>query len=231
LKDVSAGYGSIPVLKNIFMTVSKSSITGIIGPNGSGKTTLIKTITGINRVWTGKIVFNNFEIQNKNPHEISRLGIALAPEGRRIFTKLTVIENLLIGSYMVKDKERIQDKLEWVFQLFPILKERRYQEAGTLSGGEQQMLNIARALMSNPQLLILDEPSLGLAPIITKQLFTVIDKLRDEGLTILLSEQNAAVTFNVSDYVYVLEHGVIVREGSADTLKKDSLVRQAYLGV
>lgn len=231
MKDVSAGYGSIPVLKNIFMTVSKSSITGIIGPNGSGKTTLIKTITGINRVWTGKIVFNNFEIQNKNPHEISRLGIALAPEGRRIFTKLTVIENLLIGSYMVKDKERIQDKLEWVFQLFPILKERRYQEAGTLSGGEQQMLNIARALMSNPQLLILDEPSLGLAPIITKQLFTVIDKLRDEGLTILLSEQNAAVTFNVSDYVYVLEHGVIVREGSADTLKKDSLVRQAYLGV
>jgi len=218
-------------LKNVSLTVSKSSITGVIGPNGAGKTTLIKAVTGLNRVWSGKIVFDAVEIQNKKPYEISKLGIAVAPEGRRIFTKLTVIENLLVGFYNTKDRKLLEDRLEWIFQLFPKLKERMYQEAGTLSGGEQQMLNIGRALMSNPKLLILDEPSLGLAPIITRQLFTIIDNLRDEGLTILLSEQNALLTFNVSDNVYILENGIIMAEGSPDTLKKNSLVRQSYLGV
>lgn len=218
-------------MKNVSLTVSKSSITGVIGPNGAGKTTLIKAVTGLNRVWSGKIVFDAVEIQNKKPYEISKLGIAVAPEGRRIFTKLTVIENLLVGFYNTKDRKLLEDRLEWIFQLFPKLKERMYQEAGTLSGGEQQMLNIGRALMSNPKLLILDEPSLGLAPIITRQLFTIIDNLRDEGLTILLSEQNALLTFNVSDNVYILENGIIMAEGSPDTLKKNSLVRQSYLGV
>jgi branched-chain amino acid transport system ATP-binding protein len=218
-------------LKKVSLTVPKLSITGVLGPNGGGKTTLIKAVTGLNKIWSGRIIFDSAEIQNKNPYEISKLGVALAPEGRRIFTKLTVIENLFIGSYVVKDKGLLQDRLEWVFQLFPKLKERKHQEAGTLSGGEQQMLNIGRALMSNPKLLILDEPSLGLAPIITRQLFTTIENLRDEGITILLSEQNAALTFNISDNVYILEYGVIVAEGSPDTLKQNSLVRQAYLGV
>lgn len=220
----------MPVLRKVSLEVEKSTITGMIGPNGSGKTTCIKTIVGLNKPWEGVISFQNNTINGKPPHEISRMGISLAPEGRRLFGKMTVMENLLIGSYAKKDDKPL-DRLEHVFQLFPILKQRKNQAAGTLSGGEQQMLNIGRALMSSPQLLILDEPSLGLAPVITKQLFTVIARLRDEGFTILLSEQNAALTLIVSDYVYVLEHGSIAVKDTPENLLKNTVIRQTYLGV
>ncbi|MCS7137735.1 MAG: ABC transporter ATP-binding protein [Candidatus Caldarchaeum sp.] len=228
---MTTGYGSMPVLKKVSLEVSKSTITGMIGPNGSGKTTFIKTVVGLNRPWEGKIVFQNTQINGKSTHEITRMGISLAPEGRRLFQKMTVMENLLIGSYPVKKGDSKLDRLEYVFQLFPILKQRKNQEAGTLSGGEQQMLNIGRALMSSPQLLILDEPSLGLAPVITKQLFSVIARLRDEGFTILLSEQNAALTLNISDYVYVLEHGSVAVKDTPQSLMRNDVIRQTYLGV
>ncbi|MEM0383880.1 MAG: ABC transporter ATP-binding protein [Candidatus Caldarchaeum sp.] len=228
---MTTGYGSMPVLRKVSLEVEKSTITGMIGPNGSGKTTCIKTIVGLNKPWEGVISFQNNTINGKPPHEISRMGISLAPEGRRLFGKMTVMENLLIGSYSAKKDDKLLDRLEHVFQLFPILKQRKNQAAGTLSGGEQQMLNIGRALMSSPQLLILDEPSLGLAPVITKQLFTVIARLRDEGFTILLSEQNAALTLIVSDYVYVLEHGSIAVKDTPENLLKNTVIRQTYLGV
>lgn len=221
----------MPVLRKVSLEVEKSTITGMIGPNGSGKTTCIKTIVGLNKPWEGVISFQNNTINGKPPHEISRMGISLAPEGRRLFGKMTVMENLLIGSYSAKKDDKPLDRLEHVFQLFPILKQRKNQAAGTLSGGEQQMLNIGRALMSSPQLLILDEPSLGLAPVITKQLFNVIARLRDEGFTILLSEQNAALTLIVSDYVYVLEHGSIAVKDTPENLLKNTVIRQTYLGV
>ncbi|MEM4304279.1 MAG: ABC transporter ATP-binding protein [Candidatus Caldarchaeum sp.] len=220
----------MPVLANVSFNVAKSTITGLIGPNGSGKTTLIRTILGVNWPWSGKIIFQGKEINGKPAHEIVRMGISAAFEGRRLFQKMTVLENLLIGSYPARGVDK-KDRLEYVFQLFPILKQRMNQLAGTLSGGEQQMLNIGRALMSAPRLLILDEPSLGLAPVIIKQLFTVISGLRDEGYTILLSEQNAAVTLNISDHVYVLEHGSVVADGSPEDLVKDDVVRQTYLGI
>ncbi|MEM1949981.1 MAG: ABC transporter ATP-binding protein [Candidatus Caldarchaeum sp.] len=228
---MTTGYGSMPVLRKVSLEVEKSTITGMIGPNGSGKTTCIKTIVGLNKPWEGVISFQNNTINGKPPHEISRMGISLAPEGRRLFGKMTVMENLLIGSYSAKKDDKPLDRLEHVFQLFPILKQRKNQAAGTLSGGEQQMLNIGRALMSSPQLLILDEPSLGLAPVITKQLFNVIARLRDEGFTILLSEQNAALTLIVSDYVYVLEHGSIAVKDTPENLLKNTVIRQTYLGV
>lgn len=221
----------MPVLRKVSLEVEKSTITGMIGPNGSGKTTCIKTIVGLNKPWEGVISFQNNTINGKPPHEISRMGISLAPEGRRLFGKMTVMENLLIGSYSAEKDDKPLDRLEHVFQLFPILKQRKNQAAGTLSGGEQQMLNIGRALMSSPQLLILDEPSLGLAPVITKQLFNVIARLRDEGFTILLSEQNAALTLIVSDYVYVLEHGSIAVKDTPENLLKNTVIRQTYLGV
>jgi len=232
LKEVYTGYGSMPVLRKVSLQVSKKSITGLIGPNGSGKTTCVKSIVGINRVWKGEIIFNDKPIMGRQPHEITRMGISVAPEGRRLFSKMTVLENLLVGSYLAGRRNRkTDDRLEFVFQLFPILKERRNQLAGTLSGGEQQMLNIGRALMSSPQLLILDEPSLGLAPLITKQLFKVISGLRDEGLTILLSEQNAVLTLNISDYVYILENGTVVIEDTPENLMRNNSVRQSYLGI
>lgn len=224
-------YGAIHAIKGISIKVPRGKIITLIGANGAGKTTTLSTIAGLVKARSGKIIFEGKDITNKPAHVINRMGIALVPEGRRIFPGLTVYENLMMGAYNRKDKEGIEKDLEWVFQLFPRLKERLKQLGGTLSGGEQQMLAISRALMSRPRLLMMDEPSLGLAPILVEEVFEVIQKINNEGTTILLVEQNALGALKVSHYGYVLETGNIVLEGPSKELLENDMVRKAYLGV
>ncbi len=224
-------YGAIHAIKGISIKVPKGKIITLIGANGAGKTTTLSTIAGLVKAKSGKIIFEGKDITNKPAHVINRMGIALVPEGRRIFPGLTVYENLMMGAYNRKDKEGIEQDLEWIFQLFPRLKERLKQLGGTLSGGEQQMLAISRALMSRPRLLMMDEPSLGLAPILVEEVFEVIKKINNEGTTILLVEQNALGALKVSHYGYVLETGSIVLEGPSNELLENDMVRKAYLGV
>lgn len=230
VKDLQVNYGAIRALKGISFKVEKGSIVTLIGSNGAGKTTTLKAICGLVKVKAGRILLNDEEITNKSTNEIVSKKITMVPEGRRIFPNLTVQENLLVGAFQRKDKEGIKQDIEWVFELFPRLKERINQKGGTLSGGEQQMLAIARALMSKPDLLMLDEPSLGLAPIIVEELFQVIGKIHQEGKTILLIEQNAYAALNIADYGYVLETGQIVLHGTGKELLGNEKVRQAYLG-
>lgn len=230
VKDLQVNYGAIKALKGISFKVEKGSIVTLIGSNGAGKTTTLKAICGLVKVKAGRILLNDEEITNKSTNEIVSKKITMVPEGRRIFPNLTVQENLLVGAFQRKDKEGIKQDMEWVFELFPRLKERINQKGGTLSGGEQQMLAIARALMSKPDLLMLDEPSLGLAPIIVEELFQVIGKIHQEGKTILLIEQNAYAALNIADYGYVLETGQIVLHGTGKELLGNEKVRQAYLG-
>lgn len=230
VKDLQVNYGAIRALKGISFKVEKGSIVTLIGSNGAGKTTTLKAICGLVKVKAGRILLNDEEITNKSTNEIVSKKITMVPEGRRIFPNLTVQENLLVGAFQRKDKEGIKQDMEWVFELFPRLKERINQKGGTLSGGEQQMLAIARALMSKPDLLMLDEPSLGLAPIIVEELFQVIGKIHQEGKTILLIEQNAYAALNIADYGYVLETGQIVLHGTGKELLGNEKVRQAYLG-
>ena len=224
-------YGAIHAIKGISIKVPRGKIITLIGANGAGKTTTLSTIAGLVKAKSGKIIFEGKDITNKPAHVINRMGIALVPEGRRIFPGLTVYENLMMGAYNRKDKEGIEKDLEWIFQLFPRLKERLKQLGGTLSGGEQQMLAISRALMSRPRLLMMDEPSLGLAPILVEEVFEVIQKINNEGTTILLVEQNALGALKVSHYGYVLETGSIVLEGPSNELLENDMVRKAYLGV
>ncbi|HAA82699.1 MAG: ABC transporter related [Thermotoga sp. 47_83] len=224
-------YGAIHAIKGIDLKVPRGQIVTLIGANGAGKTTTLSAIAGLVRAQKGKIIFNGQDITNKPAHVINRMGIALVPEGRRIFPELTVYENLMMGAYNRKDKEGIKRDLEWIFSLFPRLKERLKQLGGTLSGGEQQMLAIGRALMSRPKLLMMDEPSLGLAPILVSEVFEVIQKINQEGTTILLVEQNALGALKVAHYGYVLETGQIVLEGKASDLLNNEMVRKAYLGV
>ena len=224
-------YGAIHAIKGISIKVPKGKIITLIGANGAGKTTTLSTIAGLVKARSGKIIFEGKDITNKPAHVINRMGIALVPEGRRIFPGLTVYENLMMGAYNRKDREGIEQDLEWIFQLFPRLKERLKQLGGTLSGGEQQMLAISRALMSRPRLLMMDEPSLGLAPILVEEVFEVIQKINNEGTTILLVEQNALGALRVSHYGYVLETGSIVLEGPSKELLENDMVRKAYLGV
>ncbi len=231
IKDLHVYYGSIHALKGISLVVPKGQIVTLIGANGAGKTTTLSAVAGLVRVQKGKVIFEGQDITNKPPHLVNRLGIALVPEGRRIFPNLTVYENLLMGAYNRKDKDGIKEDLEWIFQLFPRLKERLKQLGGTLSGGEQQMLAISRALMSRPRLLMMDEPSLGLAPILVSEVFEVIQKINREGTTILLIEQNALGALKVAHYGYVLETGTIVLEGPAQELLNNELVKKAYLGI
>ncbi|WP_082026048.1 ABC transporter ATP-binding protein [Thermotoga profunda] len=230
VRDLQVNYGAIRALKGISFKVEKGSIVTLIGSNGAGKTTTLKAICGLVKVKSGKILFDGEEITNKSTNEIVSKKITMVPEGRRIFPNLTVQENLLVGAFQRKDKEGIKQDMELVFELFPRLKERINQKGGTLSGGEQQMLAIARALMSRPDLLMLDEPSLGLAPIIVEELFQVIDKIHQEGKTILLIEQNAYAALNIADYGYVLETGQIVLQGTGKELLGNEKVKQAYLG-
>lgn len=230
LKKVESGYGRLKVLFDISLAVEKGTITTLLGPNGAGKTTTLLTAMGVVKPWSGHIYFGGEDITQIPPHKKVELGIALVPEGRRLFPDMTVLDNLLLGAYVKRARDKAYDTLEWVYALFPILKERRSQKAGTLSGGEQQMLAIARSLMSRPKVLLIDEPSAGLAPKIVESIFQNLQKLREE-VSVLLSEQNVAMALEVCDYGYVIENGQIVLEGPADGLANNEHVKRAYLGV
>lgn len=224
-------YGAIHAIKGISFKVEPGKIVTLIGANGAGKTTTLSTIAGLIKPRRGKIVYNGQEIQGLPPHAINRMGICLVPEGRRIFPNLTVMENLMMGAYNRKDKNGVKQDLEWVFSLFPRLAERKNQLGGTLSGGEQQMLAISRGLMSRPKVMMMDEPSLGLAPILVEEVFEIIKKINKEGVTILLVEQNAVGALKISDYGYVLETGNITLEGHSKELLANEQVKKAYLGL
>lgn len=230
LKDVHTYYGNIHALKGISLQVEQGEIVTLIGGNGAGKSTTLNTISGILKPREGSIWLEGERIDHVRPHHIVELGISQGPEGRRIFSRLTVRENLEMGAYTRTDKERIQEDMERVFVLFPVLKERHKQVAGTLSGGEQQMLCIGRALMSRPKILLLDEPSMGLAPMLVEAIFDITQDINRQGTTILLVEQNANMALSIADRGYVLETGRIVLEGTAQDLRDNPQVREAYLG-
>ncbi|MHB1405568.1 MAG: ABC transporter ATP-binding protein [Desulfitobacteriaceae bacterium] len=230
VSNLHVAYGKVNALKGISLEVHKGEVVTLIGSNGAGKSTLLKTISGLVRPKTGSITFEGEEITKVSPDAIVGRGIAHVPEGRRIFTNLTVMENLKAGAYLRRDKEQLQTDYEEMFTLFPILKERKEQMAGTLSGGEQQMLALCRALLSKPKLIILDEPSLGLAPLIVDLVFDVIEKVRKTGITILLVEQNAHLALEIAQRAYVLETGEIKLSGSSESLLRDERVIEAYLG-
>ncbi|UTW03661.1 ATP-binding cassette domain-containing protein [Amphritea atlantica] len=229
IDNVSTHYGQIQALHDVSVNIEQGEIVTLIGANGAGKTTLMMTICGDPRASSGKISFDGEELTHINTPDIMRKGLAIVPEGRRVFSAMTVEENLFMGAYF-RSKEDAQQTVQHVLQLFPRLEERFKQRAGTMSGGEQQMLAIGRALMSKPRLLLLDEPSLGLAPIIIQQIFSIIERLRDEGVTIFLVEQNANQALRIADRAYVLENGRIVKTDSGANLLNDASVQQAYLG-
>ena len=231
LQSVSAGYGELQILYDVSINVQQGEIVALVGANGAGKSTLIKTITGMLPISSGQIVFENISIRNVKAHTVIRHGISLVPEGRRLFSYMTVLENLEVGAYIEKNGKVVHENLEWVFTIFPKLKERRKQLAGTFSGGEQQMLTIGRALMCRPKFLILDEPSLGLAPVIVNEVFDIIQLLLKEGVTILLVEQNVRRSLEIANRAYVLEHGRIVMHGKSRELLEDENVKRAYLGI
>ena len=230
IKDLHVSYGGIQALRGVSLNVPDSKIVTLIGANGAGKSTLMRTISGLVKAQSGSILWNGQELLGKPIDQIVSSGIAMSPEGRRVFADLTVLENLKIGAYLRKDKAETEKDLEWVYSLFPRLKERSWQSAGTLSGGEQQMLAVGRALMSKPKLLMLDEPSLGLAPIVVREIFDIIRTVNQQGITVLLNEQNANMALNVADYAYVLETGRVVMDGTGAELLTNERVRSAYLG-
>ncbi|WP_241498706.1 ABC transporter ATP-binding protein [Fervidobacterium thailandense] len=230
IQNLNVHYGGIHAIKGISLKVEEGKIVSLIGANGAGKSTTLRTICGLKEATNGSIKYKGIELTKLDTSEIVKLGVTMVPEGRRVFSNLTVYENLLAGAYLRKDKENIKKDIEYVFDLFPRLRERINQRAGTLSGGEQQMLAIGRALMSRPKLLLLDEPSLGLAPVIVKEVFRLIRRIHEEGVTILLVEQNAFEALKLCDYAYVLETGRIVLEGTGKQLLEDERVKKAYLG-
>jgi branched-chain amino acid transport system ATP-binding protein len=230
LVDVHAGYGAIEALRGISLEVRRGETVAVIGANGAGKTTTLMTISGILRTRAGRIELDGRRIDGLPSHEIVLLGISQVPEGRHIFPRLTTRENLEMGAYPVRDAGRIRESLDRVYALFPVLAERAKQAGGTLSGGEQQMLALGRAMMTEPRLLLLDEPSLGLAPLIVKAVFRTIRELRERGTTILLVEQNAHQALRIADRAYVMETGTIVMEGPGRDLLGDPAIRAAYLG-
>jgi branched-chain amino acid transport system ATP-binding protein len=230
VNNITVSYDIAPALWEVSLSVREGRIVSIIGSNGAGKSTMLKTISGVIHPKQGTIEFDQQRIDQLSPHLIARMGISHIPEGRRIFPNLSVIENLKTGAITVKDEHRTKKLLQNVFELFPILAERQHQSGGTLSGGEQQMLAVGRGLMSDPKILLLDEPSLGLAPIIVDAVFDVIVRLNRQGQTILLVEQNAYLSLEVAQYAYVLEVGRIVLEGEAPKLIDDPHVKKAYLG-
>ena len=231
LKNVDTYYGNIQALRDVSLHVDDGEIVTLIGAKGAGKSTTLMTICGINRPRQGEILWDGAPIQNLPPHEIVSLGISQVPEGRLIFPDLSVAENLELGAFLRRDKQEISRDLEYVFELFPILAQRRRQTGGTLSGGEQQMLAISRALMARPKLLLLDEPSLGLAPIIIQQIFSIIQRVNKSGTTVFLVEQNANQALRIANRGYVMENGRIVMEDSARALLESPQVRKAYLGM
>ncbi|HET7142893.1 MAG TPA: ABC transporter ATP-binding protein [Anaerolineales bacterium] len=231
LKDVHTYYGNIHALKGISLTVNDGEIVTLIGSNGAGKSTTLRTIQGLNKPRSGSIVLDGIELHKLPAHEISALGVAQSPEGRMIFPRMTVMENLEMGAYVRKDLTSFKADLDHVFSLFPRLKERITQKGGTLSGGEQQMLAMGRALMAKPKILLLDEPSMGLAPLLVELIFEIIKKLNEEGTTILLVEQNALMALSIAHRGYVLQTGEIILHDSAHNLKNDEMVQKSYLGV
>ena len=228
IRNLKVNYVGIEAVRDISFSVPDGSIVTLIGANGAGKSTTLRTIAGLVKARSGKIEFNGEDITNKEPTYIVQRGITLVPEGRKIFADLTVLENLKIGAYLRKDS--IYDDIEWVYTLFPRLKERHWQLGGTLSGGEQQMLAVARALMSRPKMIMMDEPSLGLAPLIVKDIFKIIKEINRQGVTILLIEQNANMALQTADMAYVMETGEITLSGKGEELLRNEDVKKAYLG-
>lgn len=230
IKNLAVAYGGIEALKGISLEVEEGKIVTLVGANGAGKSTMLRTIVGIVKPKSGTITYNGKNLLAEKSHNIVKTGITLVPEGRRIFPDLTVFENLKIGAYTRKDEKEIKHDYEWVFSLFPKLKEREWQLAGTLSGGEQQMLAVGRALMSKPKLLMMDEPSLGLAPLIITDIFNIIKEINKLGVTILLIEQNANAALKIADVGYVMETGRITMKGTGRELLANEEIRKAYLG-
>ena len=230
VENLVVSYGGIEALKGISLNVPDGKIITLIGANGAGKSTLLRTIIGLVKPQAGKISYNEKEITSLNSQKIVTTGITLVPEGRRVFSNLTVLENLKIGAYMRNDKAEIEKDIEWIYGMFPRLQERNWQLAGTLSGGEQQMLAVGRALMCRPKLIMMDEPSLGLAPLVIKDIFRIIQEINAKGMTILLIEQNANMALKIDDWAYVLETGRITMEGTGKELLENPQIREAYLG-
>ena len=230
IKNLHVAYGGIQALRGISLEVPDGKIVTLIGANGAGKSTTLRTITGLVKAASGSIQWNGGELLGKSIDKIIGEGIAMSPEGRRVFPDLTVLENLKLGAYLRRDKAEIAKDLQWVYELFPRLKERDWQLAGTLSGGEQQMLAVGRALMSRPQLLLMDEPSLGLAPLVVQDIFSIIREINRQGVTILLIEQNANMALKTADLAYVLETGSITMSGTGGELLANEKVKEAYLG-
>ena len=228
IKDLSVNFGGIKAVDGISMQVPEGKIITLIGANGAGKSTILRSVSGIVKPQHGDIVFDGESIFGKTPDVIVSKGITLVPEGRRVFPNLTVLENLKIGAYLRKDK--LDDDIEYIYSLFPRLKERNWQLAGTLSGGEQQMLAVGRALMSRPRLIMMDEPSLGLAPLVVKDIFEIIKTINKSGITVLLNEQNANMALKIADLGYVIETGRIILTGTGEELLSNESVKEAYLG-
>jgi len=231
INNLKAGYSSIPVVHNVSFSVREGQIVGLIGSNGSGKSTTLKAVTGLIKPMEGDISFMGEPLKDITTHQLVEKGIAMIPEGRHLFGKMTVRDNLIMGAYLIRDKQRMKDRLNQVYEIFPRVKERLRQTAETLSGGEQQMVAIARGLMSDPKLLILDEPSLGLMPILVKEVFKFIRKINKLGITIILVEQNVNETLALSDYAYVIQNGETVIEGKGEEMLQNEEIKKAYLGL
>lgn len=230
ISDLHVSYGGINALRGINLEVPDGKIVTLIGANGAGKSTTLRTISGLVKASSGSVRYDGTELLGLPIYKVLELGIAMVPEGRRVFTNLTVLENLKVGAYLRKNKAEIEKDMQWVFELFPRLKEREWQLAGTLSGGEQQMLAVGRALMSRPKLMMMDEPSLGLAPLVVKGIFEIIKEINRQGVTVLLIEQNANMALKTADIGYVLETGQITLSGSGAELLSNEAVKRAYLG-
>jgi branched-chain amino acid transport system ATP-binding protein len=230
IKNLNVHYGVIHALKDVSLTVDKGEIVTLIGANGAGKTTTLRTISGLIKATSGQVILEGKDITNLPAPQRVELGLSQVPEGRRIFPEMTVLENLELGAFLRKDKQGIKKDIEHIYELFPILGDRRKQTAGTLSGGEQQMLAIGRALMSKPRLLLLDEPSMGLAPLLVREIFEIIKNINSEGTTVLLVEQNASMALTIANRAYVLETGSIVITGTGEELMKSDRIQKAYLG-
>ena len=230
IDNLQVKYGGITAVNDISLEVPREKIVTLIGANGAGKSTTLRTVMGLTKLHSGKITFEGEDITGLAPRQVVNKGIALVPEGRRVFAQLTVLENIKIGAFLRKDKVQIQKDIEWVYSLFPILKDRHWQLASTLSGGEQQMLAVARALLSRPKLMMMDEPSLGLAPLIVRGIFDIIRQINNNGVTVLLIEQNANLALKAADFGYVLETGKMALSGTGQQLLENEHVRAAYLG-
>ena len=230
VKDLHVSYGAIKAVQGISFEMEQGETVALIGSNGAGKSTTLRTISGLVKAESGSITYDGKELLGLSINKILEQGIAQSPEGRRVFPNLTVLENLKIGAYLRKDRDGIEKDVRWIYELFPRLEERHWQPAGTLSGGEQQMLAVGRALMSRPKLLMMDEPSLGLAPLVVQGIFDIIRAINQQGVTVLLIEQNANMALKIADYAYVLETGCITKSGTGAALLADESIKEAYLG-